>query len=37
LAIGDTARFNGFLFKVDGVLTLFADVEADGEGHAIGD
>ena len=36
LAVGDTARFNGFLFKVNGVLTLFADVEADGEGHAIG-
>ena len=37
LSVGDSARFNGFLFKVNGALTLFADVEADGEGHAIGE
>ena len=36
LAVGDTARFNGFLFKVNGDLVLFADVQADGPGHAIG-
>ena len=36
LVVGDTSRFNGFLFKVNGALTLFADVEADGEGRAIG-
>lgn len=36
LAVGSTARFNGFLFNVNGALTLFADVEADGDGHAIG-
>jgi hypothetical protein len=37
LGVGNTARFNGFLFKVNGALTLFADVKADGEGKAIGD
>lgn len=36
LVAGDTARFNGFLFKVNGNLVLFADVEADGAGNAIG-
>ena len=36
LAVGGPARFNGFLFKANGTLVLFADVEADGPGHAIG-
>jgi hypothetical protein len=36
LAVGDAARFNGFLFKVNGKLVLFADVQADGPGQAIG-
>ena len=36
LAAGDAARFNGFLFKVNGNLVLFAAIEADGAGHAIG-
>jgi len=36
LAAGDAGRFNGFLFKVNGNLVLFADVEADGAGRAIG-
>lgn len=36
LAVGDQARFNGFMFKVNGKLVLFASVSADGPGHAIG-
>lgn len=36
LAAGDEARFNGFLFKVNGNLVLFANVQADGPGHAFG-
>jgi hypothetical protein len=36
LAVSDPARFNGFLFKVNGKLVLFADVQADGVGHGIG-
>jgi Domain of unknown function (DUF5666) len=35
-AVGDAARFNGFLFKVNGKLVLFATVQADGAGHGIG-
>jgi hypothetical protein len=35
-AVGDAARFNGFLFKVNGKLVLFAAVQADGAGHDIG-
>ena len=34
--VGDAARFNGFLFKVNGKLVLFAAVQADGAGHGIG-
>ena len=36
LAMSDAARFNGFLFKVNGSLVMFADVEADRPGHPIG-
>lgn len=35
LAVGDAARFNGFLFKVNGNLELFAVIEAGGPGQAI--
>ena len=35
LAAGDAARFNGFLFKVNGNLVLFAAIEAEGAGQAI--
>ena len=36
LSVDDPARFNGFLFKVNGKLMLFADVQGDGAGHGIG-
>jgi hypothetical protein len=36
LATGDTAHLNGFLFKIKGSLVLFADMQADGPGQAIG-
>jgi hypothetical protein len=36
LTAGDSARFNGFLFKLNGSLVLFADVQADGPGHGMG-
>jgi len=36
LATGDEARCNGFLFKLNGSLVLFADVQPGGSGQAIG-
>ncbi len=36
LSVDDPARFNGFLFKVNGKLMLFAGVQGDGAGHGIG-
>jgi len=33
---GDAARFNGFLFKLNGSLVMFADVQADGSAHTSG-
>jgi len=33
---GDAAPFSGFLFKLNGALVLFADVQAGGPGPAIG-
>lgn len=35
-AAGDTVRFNGFLFKVNGSLTMLANVRAGRPGDAIG-
>ena len=35
-AFGDAASFSGFLFKVNGGLVLFADVQNGGVGYAIG-
>jgi hypothetical protein len=35
LAVGDNARFNGFLFKNNGALVLLADVQAPGPGNPI--
>jgi hypothetical protein len=35
-AVGDTVRFNGFLFDNNGTLNLVALVQADGPGTAIG-
>ena len=35
LAVGDTARFNGFLFNNNGALVLLADVQAPGPGNPI--
>ena len=36
LAVNDSARFNGFLFKVNGNLVLFAYGQADGAGQGTG-
>jgi hypothetical protein len=36
IAVGDSARFNGFLFKNSGSLVLLACVQADGPGQPIG-
>ena len=35
-AISDAASFNGFLFKINGSLVLFAHGESDRQRHAIG-
>ena len=35
-AVGDTARFNGFLFNSSGKLVLIACVQADGPGNPMG-
>ena len=36
LAVNDAASFNGFLFKINGSLVLFADEESDRRRVAIG-
>jgi hypothetical protein len=36
LAVRDAASFNGFLFKINGALVLFADGESVRRGDAIG-
>ncbi len=36
IAVGSSARFNGFLFNNNGSLVLLADVRADGQGNPIG-
>jgi hypothetical protein len=36
IAVNKAARFNGFLFKVNGSLVMLAVIEADGPGTAIG-
>jgi hypothetical protein len=36
VGVGTTARFNGFLFKINGSLVMLAAVQADGPGIPIG-